>query len=59
MAAHHLRRLPVVDAGGRVVGWITLSDLARAMLLESDALQHALAALTEPEGGISGAPAPQ
>ncbi|WP_233256162.1 CBS domain-containing protein [Falsiroseomonas bella] len=59
MAAHHLRRLPVVDAGGRVVGWITLSDLARAMLLESEALQRALAALTEAEGGVSGAPAPR
>jgi CBS domain-containing protein len=49
MTAHHLRRLPVVDAGGRVVGWITLADLARAMLLDSEALQRALAALTEPD----------
>jgi CBS domain-containing protein len=46
MAANHLRRLPVVDAGGRVTGWITLADLARAMLLGSDALQAALAELT-------------
>jgi CBS domain-containing protein len=24
--------MPVMDAAGRVTGWITLSDLARAML---------------------------
>jgi CBS domain-containing protein len=46
MAANHLRRLPVVDAGGRVTGWITLADLARAMLHGSPALQFALAELT-------------
>ncbi len=49
MAANHLRRLPVVDAGGRVTGWITLADLARAMLLDSEALQSALARLTGEE----------
>ena len=47
MAANHLRRLPVVDAGGRVTGWITLADLARAMLHGSEALQSALAEMTE------------
>ncbi len=47
MAAHHVRRLPVLDGGGRVSGWITLADLARAMLLDSEALQEALAAITE------------
>jgi len=50
MAANHLRRMPVVDTGGRVTGWITLADLARAMLHGSEALQSALAELTE-EGG--------
>jgi CBS domain-containing protein len=50
MAANHLRRMPVVDAGGRVTGWITLADLARAMLHGSEALQSALAELTE-DGG--------
>jgi CBS domain-containing protein len=29
MAAHHIRRLPVRDAAGRVVGWVTLADLSR------------------------------
>jgi len=47
MAANHLRRMPVVDTGGRVTGWITLADLARAMLHGSEALQSALAELTE------------
>jgi CBS domain-containing protein len=55
MASNHLRRLPVTDAGGRVVGWITLADLARALLVDSEPLQQALAALT----GDSAAPAPQ
>jgi CBS domain-containing protein len=47
MTANHVRRMPVMDAGGRVVGWITLADLARAMLLDSEALQRALADITE------------
>ncbi|WP_372624405.1 CBS domain-containing protein [Falsiroseomonas sp.] len=46
MAANHLRRLPVLDAGGRVTGWVTLADLARAMLHGNPALQSALAELT-------------
>lgn len=49
MAAHHLRRLPVLDAAGRVSGWLTLADVARAMLLNSAELQSALAAITEPQ----------
>jgi CBS domain-containing protein len=47
MAAHHLRRLAVLDAGGRVTGWVTLADLARRMLHDSSELQTALAALSE------------
>jgi CBS domain-containing protein len=50
MAANYLRRMPVLDGGGRVSGWITLADLARAMLHGSEALQTALAELTE-DGG--------
>jgi CBS domain-containing protein len=46
MAANHLRRLPVLDADGRVTGWVTLADLARAMLHGNPALQSALAELT-------------
>ena len=48
MAAHHVRRLPVRDAAGRVVGWVTLADLARQLLVGSDALQTALRSLAEP-----------
>ncbi|KMO32108.1 CBS domain-containing protein [Methylobacterium aquaticum] len=47
MAAHHVRRLPVRAAGGRVTGWITLADLSRALLLGGDALQTSLKRLTE------------
>jgi CBS domain-containing protein len=50
MAANHIRRMPVHDARGRVSGWITLADLARKLLVESEALQGTLRAMTEPEG---------
>ena len=50
MAAHNVRRLAVRDAGGeggRVVGWVTLTDLSRRLLLDSEALQGALRGITE------------
>jgi CBS domain-containing protein len=47
MAAHHVRRLAVLGEDGRVVGWITLADLARHLLVESGPLQAALRAVTE------------
>jgi CBS-domain-containing membrane protein len=47
MASHHVRRLPVRDAAGRVVGWVTLADLSRRLLLDSGALQTALREATE------------
>lgn len=47
MAAHGIRRLAVRDAAGRVAGWITLSDLARHLLVESGTLQETLRELTE------------
>jgi len=49
-AAHHIRRLPVRDAAGRVVGWVTLADLARRLLLDSGSLQAALREATEGGG---------
>ncbi len=49
MAAHHVRRLPVRDAAGRVVGWVTLADVSRRLLLDSGALQSALREATEEE----------
>ena len=47
MAAHHIRRLAVRDAEGRVLGWITMSDLARHLLVESGPVQEALRGITE------------
>jgi CBS domain-containing protein len=49
MATHHIRRLAVRDAEGRVEGWITLSDLARHLLVEHGPVQAALRDLTEAE----------
>jgi len=50
MATHYIRRLPVRDGEGRVVGWITLADLARNLLVGSGPLQSALRDLTEAPG---------
>ena len=46
MAANHVRRLPVSDHTGRIVGWITLADVARRLLVESEPVQTALRQLT-------------
>jgi CBS domain-containing protein len=48
MGAYHVRRLPVTDAGRRVVGWLTLSDVSAKVLLESEAVSKALAGLAAP-----------
>jgi CBS domain-containing protein len=47
MASHHIRRMPVRDAQGVVTGWITLGDLSRRLLLDSEALQKVLREATE------------
>ena len=47
MASNHIRRLPVCGAGGAVTGWITLADLSRKLLIDSESLQAALHDLTE------------
>ena len=47
IAAHQVRRLPVVNDAGHVIGWITLSDISRHLLVESEAVQRGLQALTE------------
>ncbi|MBB1491215.1 MULTISPECIES: CBS domain-containing protein [unclassified Paracoccus (in: a-proteobacteria)] len=57
MAAHHIRRLVVRDAGGKVIGWLTLADLARHLLVERGTVQAALRELTEGPG-TEAAPAP-
>ncbi len=47
MAASHIRRMPVRNGRGRVVGWITLADLSRKLLIDSRALQTFMQELTE------------
>ncbi|WP_245414009.1 CBS domain-containing protein [Fulvimarina endophytica] len=42
MAAQHVRRLAVRSPDGPIVGWITLADLSRRLLLGSGSLQNAL-----------------
>ncbi|WP_236025147.1 CBS domain-containing protein [Arenibaculum pallidiluteum] len=50
MASYHVRRLPVVAETGEVVGWVTLSDIARRMLLETGAVRDALSELSATAG---------
>ena len=51
MAGQNVRRLPVVDDAGRVIGWITLSDLSRHLLVENQTIQSALREITDVVGG--------
>ena len=48
MAARNVRRLPVLDANGVMVGLVTLADLSRTLLLESDTVQEAVRAMSGP-----------
>lgn len=48
MGARNVRRLPVLDTNGHMVGLVTLADLSRSLLLNSDTVQHALAAMSGP-----------
>lgn len=47
MASNHVRRLLVQDEGGHVVGWITIGDVSRKLLVEGRLMQSALKDLTE------------
>ena len=47
MSSYHVRRLPVQDEAGAVVGWVTLSDIARRLLIETDTVRTALGELSE------------
>jgi CBS domain-containing protein len=53
MASQNVRRLPVLDDAQRVVGWLTLSDLSRHLLVESGLVQAALREATDRLGGSS------
>ena len=46
MAANHLRRLAVRTGEEPIIGWITLSDISRALLLKSDTMTTALRELS-------------
>ena len=47
MASQNVRRLPVIDENQSVVGWLTLSDLSRHLLVESEVVQSALKDMTD------------
>src|SRR5919107_483323 len=47
MSSYHVRRLPVQDEAGTVVGWVTLSDIARRLLLDTETVRTALSELSE------------
>jgi CBS domain-containing protein len=47
MASQNVRRLPVLDDSNKVVGWITLSDLSRHLLVGSGVVQAALKDMTD------------
>ncbi|KAA2244130.1 CBS domain-containing protein [Salinarimonas soli] len=49
MASHNIRRLPVVE-GERVVGWLTLSDVSRRLLVDTGVVQSGLRDLSESLG---------
>jgi CBS domain-containing protein len=46
MASHNIRRLPVTE-DEQVVGWLTLSDVSRRLLVDSEVVQSGLKNLTE------------
>ena len=46
MGAYHVRRLPALDEAKQVVGWLTLSDVSRRLLLETDTIRNALGELS-------------
>jgi CBS domain-containing protein len=46
MASHNIRRLPVTE-DQRVIGWLTLSDVSRRLLVDSEVVQNGLKGLTD------------
>jgi CBS domain-containing protein len=51
MGAHRIRRLAVRSEDGTVVGWLTLADVSRALLLESGTVQSGLRDLSRETAG--------
>jgi len=50
MGARNIRRLPVLDGDGVMVGLVTLADLSRRMLLDSGTIQQAVREMVETTG---------
>ena len=46
MASHNIRRLPVAE-NDRTIGWLTLSDVSRRLLVDSEVVQNGLRDLTD------------
>lgn len=60
MQRHQLRRLPVVNDSGKLIGILSLNDLARASGqsprdLPSEEIMRTLAAISQPTRGMTGA----
>ncbi len=53
MASHNIRRLPVRE-DDRIIGWLTLSDLSRRLLIDSEVVQNGLKDLTDTLGAPEG-----
>jgi CBS domain-containing protein len=51
MRKHRVRRLPVVDSSGRVLGVVSLTDMVRYAALPEADLVAAVAHIAEPRGG--------
>lgn len=58
MAANHIRRLAVQDAGGKVTGWLTLGDLSRQLLVQNETIQKELQKTTEDQESAAPASPP-
>ena len=52
MRDHHVRRLPVVDSAGRVVGIVSLTDIIRYAALTEAEVVAAVAHICEPLGAL-------
>ena len=48
MGARNVRRLPVLDTQGQMIGLVTLADLSRRLLLDSPIVQNAVSAMSGP-----------
>lgn len=51
MAAQNVRRLPVMNEEQHVIGWITLSDLSRQLLVGNETMQNVLREITDSSAG--------